>query len=111
MIEDRRTRVPADMLAAPVPDRGTVTSPQTGRPILCCWAECDKPGRAEYSVRVIEAQSKIFGVHKRTIYLFCSNRHRELYAFGHQAYGQLPPGMATVDGHTTVPAQPWKGTT
>jgi hypothetical protein len=81
----------------------TVRSGATGRIIPCCWAECDKPGHAEYEIRIHEGAGRV--VH----YLFCSSRHRLFYAYGPTDYGQLPAGMATTDGHVRVPAQRWKG--
>ena len=91
-----------------LPDHGTVTSEATGRLIPCCWAECSAPGRAEYSIRVVESKDSLGRPVKTTTYLFCCHRHRLYYANGHLDYGQLPDGLRSEGGRVTVPDQAWK---
>ena len=85
----------------------TVRSGATGKLIPCCWAECDRPGREQFSIRVVEARHGV-PTGRTTIYLFCGSRHRLLYAQGHLAYGQLPKGLGNVDGHALIGRQAWK---
>jgi hypothetical protein len=63
--------------------------------INCVWFECDKPGYELYKA--------VFHEHARTMrcdhpqsqhinYVFCSERHRQLFLHSHIAMGKLPPG-------------------
>ena len=61
--------------------------------IPCCWFECRKPG--------YELHKAIHHDHARTVpcergahinYVFCSDRHKQLFAHSHIDMGKLPPG-------------------
>ena len=87
----------------------TVRSGVTGKLIPCCWAECDRHGREQFSIRIHEKDRFGLPTGRVTVYLFCSQRHRLFYVTGPQTYGQLPAGTANTDGHVTVPAPRPKG--
>lgn len=61
----------------------------TGNRLMCCWTDCDRDGTTLHEVRVRE------GV-RRIIYVFCSERHRLLFAHSHRDMGNLPPGYRYV---------------
>lgn len=63
--------------------------------IPCCWFECDKPGYELYKA--------VFHEHGKTLrcddprsahvdFIFCGERHRQLFAHSHVEMGKLPPG-------------------
>jgi hypothetical protein len=61
----------------------------TGNRLMCCWTDCEKDGTTLHQVRVWEGQQPI-------IYIFCSERHRMLFAHSHVDMGNLPPGYRFV---------------
>ena len=55
------------------------------KPYICCWDDCQRLGTTLHPVIVREGKEK-------TIYIFCSERHRQYHINSHIAYGRLPPG-------------------
>lgn len=62
--------------------------------IRCAWFECEKPG--------FELYKSVLHEHGRGIpceqgdhvnFVFCSERHRQLYRHSHVEFGKLPPGF------------------
>lgn len=58
-----------------------VLSRDSGQWLLCCWDDCEKPG--------VEMHKIVF---ERISYVFCSERHRQYFAYSHMSLGNLPPG-------------------
>lgn len=63
--------------------------------LRCCWDDCEEQG--------VTLHQTIFHDHARGYtcnhplarhvkYVFCSERHRQLFLNGHRAYGKLPTG-------------------
>lgn len=76
-----------------------VLSSNTGTWIKCCWFECDKPG--------FELHKSVFHEHARDLpcdhplsehvnFVFCSERHKQLYRHSHIDLWNLPPGFKSV---------------
>ena len=72
-----------------------VLSATTGHWIPCCWFECEKDG--------VELYKTVFHEHSKGLkcdnpmsqhvnFVFCSERHRQLYLHSHIQMGKLPPG-------------------
>ena len=69
-----------------------VRDPVTGDVLPCCWADCERPGHD--GIRIVKHEGPL-----RTLtYVFCSERHRQLYANSHIAYGDLPLGSRNRNG-------------
>lgn len=75
-----------------------VLSASTGDWIRCCWFECGKPG--------FELYKSVFHEHRRDMgcdhpmskhinFVFCSERHKQLYLHSHKDMWNLPPGHKT----------------
>lgn len=63
--------------------------------IPCCWFECEKPGFELYkSVLHDHAKELHCGDPRSTHvnFIFCGERHRQLYLNSHREMGKLPPG-------------------
>jgi hypothetical protein len=64
---------------------------QTGRRLMCCMPTmpggdfCDRDGYELYKVRVRNGE-------QRTWFVFCSERHRQLFINSHRELGKLPSG-------------------
>ena len=56
--------------------RGTRVRNRFGKPIPCCWDDCERDGFEEHKAR-IDGQ----------FYVFCSDRHRRMHLAGHRSYG------------------------
>jgi hypothetical protein len=63
--------------------------------LLCCWDDCEDQGVTLHQV-VVHAHAKGYAcdhpLSKHVRYVFCSERHRQLFMHGHVAYGKLPLG-------------------
>jgi len=57
----------------------------TGQKLLCCWDDCEIAGHDE--IRVTAVQDG-----KRAIYIFCSERHKQMHINGHNSYGNTRMG-------------------
>lgn len=73
---------------------GTVRSGATGKLIPCCWTECDKVGNSRYEHREFLQMIQIGSarIPQYRIYLFCKERHRELWRNSVRDLGNLPTG-------------------
>lgn len=72
-----------------------VLSRTTGTWIQCCWFECEKPGYELYKSVLHEHAKTMTCDHpmsQHVNFIFCSERHRQLYLNSHRNMGQLPPG-------------------
>ncbi len=72
-----------------------VLSSTTGTWIPCCWFECEKPGYELYKSVLHEHMKTMPCDHpmsQHVNFLFCTERHRQLYLNSHRNMGQLPPG-------------------
>jgi len=103
-------------------ERKAVNLDAGGRPIVCCWDECDRDGTVLYKhvsclhdmrVQCARADERTLINAGRTAhldYIFCSMRHRnywvnstgrnaqESIARTGRAYGNLPAGMRNMIG-------------
>lgn len=72
-----------------------VLSASTGNWIPCCWFECEKPGYELYK-SVFHEHAKEYPCHhpmsQHVNFVFCGERHRQLYLHSHIDMGKLPPG-------------------
>jgi hypothetical protein len=68
-----------------------MVSGATGRRLPCCWDDCERLGDTRWQVVARSPQRNL-------IYLFCSERHRLLYANSHREHKQLPVGSKSVGG-------------
>lgn len=72
-----------------------VLSFSSGTWIKCNWFECDKPGY-ELHKTVFHEHAKNIACHDpragHVNFIFCSERHRQLYLHSHISLGDLPPG-------------------
>lgn len=62
---------------------------QGDRHIKCAWDECERDGYELHKVRVNYGSNDYPQV---TNYVFCTERHRQYWIYGHRRYGNLPPG-------------------
>lgn len=69
-----------------------VPSGSTERLILCAWADCDHHGDDLYAITVPHGRVTPKTVPRRLVYIFCSERHKELYRHSHHDLGNLPTG-------------------
>lgn len=102
-----RPRLPtfAELRARSVSRRPS-TGPQLvrnywGRPLPCCWDDCWRNGDERYRIVVAHDAPARREAGDTLTYIFCSERHRELYA--HAAgragqYGNMPAGSRTALG-------------
>lgn len=65
----------------------------TGDFLPCCWDDCDRPGYDLHQARVNEGTAGYPSIVK---YVFCSERHKVLWAYGHRHYGKLPTGSRNI---------------
>jgi len=63
--------------------------------LLCCWDDCDRDGTTLHK-SLFHDHPKALAcenpVSKHLWYVFCSERHRQLFLNGHIKYGVLPSG-------------------
>lgn len=72
-----------------------VLSATTGGWIPCCWFECERDGYELYKTVFHEHARELPCDHpmsQHVNFVFCSERHRQMYLHSHIAMGQLPPG-------------------
>lgn len=60
----------------------------TGRFIPCCWWDCTRDGNDTYQLVLLEGAPP-----RNLIYLFCSERHLELWRHSKHSAGNLPVGL------------------
>jgi hypothetical protein len=63
--------------------------------IQCCWFECERPGFELYKTVFHEHAKQLRCDHplsEHVNFVFCSERHRQLYLHSHIEMGKLPPG-------------------
>lgn len=63
--------------------------------IPCCWFECDRDGYELYKAIFHEHGRNYTCDHPAAAHInfvFCSERHKQLYLHSHVQMGQLPPG-------------------
>lgn len=66
-----------------------IVSGRTGLPLLCCWTECDRLGDDRYETIVREPRRLLH-------YVFCSERHKMLWAHSHKRMNNLPGGSKSL---------------
>lgn len=63
--------------------------------LLCGWDDCERQGVTLHQARH-HAHARGYRCDhpdaKHVTYVFCSERHRQLFLNGHRAYGRLPLG-------------------
>lgn len=63
--------------------------------LLCCWDDCEEQGVDLHKV-MVHAHARGYTCNnpfsQHVWYVFCSERHRQLWMNGHRAYGHLPTG-------------------
>ena len=72
-----------------------VLSGSSGTWIPCCWFECAKPGYELYKSVLHDHTNAIACNHplaEHVNFIFCSERHKQLYLHSHVDLGKLPPG-------------------
>lgn len=65
----------------------TFVRTHTGEKILCCWDDCDRFGHVQYGWQWPEDRHS-----EGRIYVFCGERHRELYKASPRDLHNLPVG-------------------
>lgn len=72
-----------------------VMSFNSGTWIRCCWFECERDGYELYKT-VFHEHSDVLPCDdprsQHVNFVFCSERHRQLYLHSHVEMGKLPPG-------------------
>lgn len=68
-----------------VPVRGNV-NPDV--PLMCCWDDCEKHGDNRWRVEVRPTRGA-----PATIYIFCSEGHRDYHLNSHREYGNRWKGQ------------------
>ncbi len=71
---------------------GPVRSGATGQLITCCFNDCYQLGTSRYEHRE-RIGVDLMRMPRYRIYLFCSERHRELWRHSHVSLGNLPTGL------------------
>lgn len=74
-----------------------VLSASTGNWIPCCWFECEKDGYELYKAVFHEHAREYPCTHplsQHVNFVFCGERHRQMYLHSHIQMGKLPPGYA-----------------
>lgn len=69
-----------------------VPSGATERLIPCAWADCERHGDDLYAITVPHGRVLETSIPRTLTYLFCSERHQELYRNSHRANGRLATG-------------------
>lgn len=69
-----------------------VRNPGTGRILPCCWDDCERNGHDEYKIIVHNKVKTNPPLH----YIFCSERHKMLYANSHYRHGFLAAGCQSL---------------
>lgn len=78
-----------------MPTAKKVLSFTSGNWIPCCWFECEKPGYELYKAVFHEHAKSIPCADQRAghiNFIFCGERHKQLYLHSHVSMGKLPPG-------------------
>lgn len=60
-------------------------SVSTGRPLPCCWTDCERLGDTRYQAVVREPERNL-------IYLFCTDGHLHYWVNSHKDMGNLAMG-------------------
>lgn len=63
--------------------------------ILCAWADCEKQGVTLHQSVLHDHNPGVRCDHvdaRHPRFVFCSERHKQLFAHSHVAYGKLPTG-------------------
>jgi len=79
----------ADMImSVPPKERGSMTyvRTHTGEKIVCCWDDCQRPGHDEIKVQLQHENKEWWN------YLFCTERHKQMFVNSHREYARLPVG-------------------
>lgn len=61
----------------------------------CCWDDCERPGTTLHQARMHDHARGYTCTRddaKHVIYVFCSERHRQLFLNSHVAYGKVASG-------------------
>lgn len=72
-----------------------VLSSSSGTWIRCSWFECDRAGFELYKAILHEHARTLACDHplsEHVNFVFCSERHKQLYRNSHLDFGQLPAG-------------------
>lgn len=65
--------------------------------IRCAWFECEKPGYELYkSIQHEHGRNIPCAAGDHVNYVFCSERHKQLFRHSHESFGNLPPGFKKV---------------
>ena len=75
-----------------------VISYSTGNAIPCCWFECGKSGYELYK-SILHEHTNVPCDHptaSHVAFIFCSERHKQLYLNSHRDMGNLPAGYRKV---------------
>lgn len=78
-----------------MPTAKKVLSSSTDTWIPCCWFECEKPGYELYKSVLHEHARELRCDDPRSQhvnFVFCGERHKQLYLNSHRDMGKLPPG-------------------
>lgn len=77
----------------------TIVRDSDGTILPCCWDDCERSGHDQIQVRIRENESNGLpairdGIRwiKTVKYIFCSDRHKEMWLASTQMYGSLPTG-------------------
>lgn len=63
--------------------------------IMCNWFECEKPGYELYKTILHDHAKEYPCDHKlaqHVNFVFCTERHKQLFLHSHKEMGKLPPG-------------------
>lgn len=75
-----------------------VLSFTSGNWIPCAWFECERPGYELYK-GVFHEHARELACHhplsNHINFIFCSERHKQLYRNSHVEFGKLPAGYQT----------------
>ncbi len=73
-----------------------VLSATTGKWIPCCWFECERDG-VELHKTILHDHAPSYPcdhpMSQHVNFVFCSERHKQLYLHSHVEMGKLPPGF------------------
>jgi hypothetical protein len=63
--------------------------------LLCCWDDCQKQGVDSHKTRLHDHNTRVRCddiMARHVWYVFCSERHRQLFLHSHVDNGKLPVG-------------------
>lgn len=66
-----------------------VRSTVSGKPLVCCWDDCERLG--DLAHRFVDTEGL-----KQVTYIFCTERHKLFHANSVRGYGSLPPGYGSL---------------